>query len=179
MRAEYVPCWAFSAQVRCPWRSETQRTKRRDGEWRSERVGLDGVVERVFEDILVAAIESTATAYLDEVAPFPMSDLTACDPNALDGYDVPPNIRATKQAHNRKRSTTGRQLVARARTFSWSMRCLARSLRGIGLPQVERAERPGGLRKRSLRDALERLPGRSARDSLRRRAQGVTCAEHY
>ena len=98
VRAEYVPCWAFSAQVRCPWRGETQRTKRRDDEWRSERVGLDGVVERVFEDILVPAIESPATAYLDEVAPFPMSDLTACDPNALDGYDVPPNTVAVKDA---------------------------------------------------------------------------------
>jgi hypothetical protein len=98
VRAEYVPCWAFSAQVRCPWRGETQRTKRRDGEWRSEVVGLDGVVERVFEDILVPAIESPATAYLDEVAPFPMSDLTACDPNALDGYDVAPTTVAVKDA---------------------------------------------------------------------------------
>jgi hypothetical protein len=98
VRAEYMPCWAFSAQVRCPWRGETQRTKRRDGEWRSESVGLDGVVDRAFEDILVPASESPAAEYFDDVSPFPMSELTACDPSELDGYDVPATTVAVKDA---------------------------------------------------------------------------------
>src|SRR5262245_12254133 len=54
-RAVYVPCWVFNASVSCRWRGEKERTDR-DG--RSERIAIDGVVERAFDDYVVPASRS-------------------------------------------------------------------------------------------------------------------------
>ena len=72
VRAVYLPCWTFSAQVRVPWRGEIERTNR-DGE--SERRAISGTFEETWRDLLVPGSGSGHRPSSSRgFEPFPASD---------------------------------------------------------------------------------------------------------
>ena len=85
IRAVYVPSWIFSANVSCRWRGEIQRTNR-DGN--SERIGIDGIVERTFEEMLIPAAASVPPKLLESIGPFPLADMHPFDSHYVAGSTV-------------------------------------------------------------------------------------------
>jgi hypothetical protein len=81
----YLPYWAFTARVQCRWRGEVQRTNRQ-GETR--RIGIDGEVDRAFDDYLEPASGSALATLLRSVEPFPMADVRPYDERYLAGSTV-------------------------------------------------------------------------------------------
>jgi hypothetical protein len=80
----YLPCWTFSAHYHCAWRGEAEI---RDGDHR-KRIGIDGVVELDFADILIPASTTVPTAMWEKVQPFPLSELLPFDTRYLAGFTV-------------------------------------------------------------------------------------------
>ena len=85
VRAVYVPCWAFSARVRVPWRALWQK-KDRDGN--VTPVPIDGVEELAFDDDVAPASPSVPVDALRELEPVSAADLRPYDPRYLAGYEV-------------------------------------------------------------------------------------------
>jgi hypothetical protein len=82
--ALYLPCWAFSAHYHCAWRGEAEI---RSGDDR-KRVGIDGVVELDFADILIPATATLPHSMWDKVEPFPLSESLPFDTRYLAGFTV-------------------------------------------------------------------------------------------
>jgi DNA-directed RNA polymerase subunit RPC12/RpoP len=85
VRAVYVPCWAFSARVRVPWRALWQK-KEHDGSVKA--VPIDGVEELTFDDEVAPASTSVPADALRDLEPVPAEDLRPYDPRYLAGYEV-------------------------------------------------------------------------------------------
>lgn len=85
VRALYLPCWVFNASVSCRWRGERQRTNS-DGV--SERIPVDGIVERTFDDYFIPASRSIDADRLRSIAPFPIEDMRPYDTQYLAGSIV-------------------------------------------------------------------------------------------
>lgn len=82
VRGVYLPGWVFNARVSCRYRGVRERT--RDGE--TERIPIDGSVERTFDDYLIPASATVGGELLAEIAPFPTPDMRAYDTRYLAGY---------------------------------------------------------------------------------------------
>jgi hypothetical protein len=85
VQSVYAPCWVFNASVSCRWRGEIRR---RDSDGNEERVGIDGIVERTFDDYLIPASGSIARRRFTSAGPFPVSDMLASDARYLAGWTV-------------------------------------------------------------------------------------------
>jgi hypothetical protein len=81
MRALYVPCWMFDASVSCRWRGERKGSG-------GERIGIDGVVERVFESYTFPASLSLDARRMTSCGPFPAQDVRPYDTRYLAGCTV-------------------------------------------------------------------------------------------
>jgi hypothetical protein len=85
VRAVYLPCWMFTAQVRVPWRAERPK-RNRDGEW--EREPVDGVVELDWDGELAPGTASLPADLLERIEAASTADLRPYDPRYLAGYEV-------------------------------------------------------------------------------------------
>lgn len=83
VRGVYLPCWVFNASVSCRWRGEITRSTR-DGD--SQRVAIDGIVERTFDDYLIPASNSVDADLLARIGAFPTADMRAYDTRYLAGF---------------------------------------------------------------------------------------------
>jgi hypothetical protein len=82
--AVYLPCWTFSAHFHCRWRGEAEV---RDGDDR-KRVGIDGVVDLDFSDIVIPAAAALDAPLWAKIEPFPVEDVVPMDARYLPGFAV-------------------------------------------------------------------------------------------
>jgi hypothetical protein len=82
--AAYLPCWTFSAHFHCRWRGEAEV---RDGDDR-KRVGIDGVVDLDFSDIVIPAAAALDAPLWAKIEPFPVEDVVPMDARYLPGFAV-------------------------------------------------------------------------------------------
>ena len=101
MHGLYIPYWTFDAMVRCPWDAEAGYYYYVDVEYRDsngrtqirkeQRVrweAASGVVEHVFDDVLVAGTQGIRQDLLTRVEPFPTAELVPYDTAYLSGHVV-------------------------------------------------------------------------------------------
>lgn len=88
----YIPYWTFDARVRSPWSAQAgyyyyvRQGKNRVRRIRWERVS--GVVDHVFDDVLIPGTRGVPRALLAQVEPFPTGGLVPYDTGYLAGYVV-------------------------------------------------------------------------------------------
>jgi predicted RNA-binding Zn-ribbon protein involved in translation (DUF1610 family) len=83
VRGVYLPCWVFNARVSCRWRGERDR-RTRDGE--TERIAIDGIVERTFDDYTIPASSTVDADLFAGAGSFPTADMRAYDTRYLAGF---------------------------------------------------------------------------------------------
>lgn len=88
----YIPYWTFDAQVHCPWRAQAgHHYYVRQGNNRVRRTRWEpaaGVVDHVFDDVLIPGTKGVPRDLLAQVEPFPTGGLVPYDTGYLAGHVV-------------------------------------------------------------------------------------------
>jgi hypothetical protein len=97
----YIPYWTFDARVHCPWWAEagfyyytTESYRDNQGRSQTRQVqhvrweSASGVIDHVFDDEPVPGTQGIDQALLQEVQPFPTTDLVPYDTAFLSGFVV-------------------------------------------------------------------------------------------
>lgn len=88
----YIPYWTFDASVHCPWRGQAgyyyyvKQGNNRVRRTRWENVA--GVVDHVFDDVLIPGTRGVQRQLLGQIEPFPTSGLVPYDTGYLAGHVV-------------------------------------------------------------------------------------------
>ena len=97
----YIPYWTFDAQARCPWEADaghyyytTETYRDSKGQTQTRQVQhvrwepASGLVEHFFDDEPVPGTHGVSTQLLEQVEPFPTSELVPYDTAFLSGFVV-------------------------------------------------------------------------------------------
>lgn len=119
----YIPYWTFDAQAVCPWEAEaghyyytTETYRDSKGHMQTRQVQhvrwepASGVVEHFFDDEPVPGTRGVSHRLLEQVEPFPTSELVAYDTAFLSGFVVEHYQIVLLEAAQSSQDAMGRKL---------------------------------------------------------------------